>query len=449
MESDSSHSGYIIGLCFDNDSREQFYVKIFDNYSAGWAESSMVEHLLQHCPNAARFKLIPLVQGPCIVSLGSSSDQSLATWFALYPITGTPVDEIPTSVDINMSFQEICTAAMEHIDALKMSGMNATRPCAFSYGRALSTPFIVDIPSKCIWMTNFQSSEFSWQDWTGTYTLSPVRLRALQNTRGSNEPANQAIQAAHGPLDLSSSSLDYLLAALLDTIHGLATFPNNSAKTPKGRANWKKLISFCSPDGRTEETHSLQKCSEFFSQFGVITETIFTGHTTPNMAPPNAYRSSMEIDSHSATMSTATTSSTLSWSSRPEFHSPPKSSPLSRLTTLDSTMSRGAASTMSSISLPRPASSPIGSTTSTRTLIQDFKTNPVVVLNGHLQKLTGSSPQFIDEGRKGGHDHNPRFGCSLVLPGGQKLYAEGSSKQDAKANVSSRALELLLGEGAV
>jgi hypothetical protein len=86
---------YRVSVEYEDENTEQYYLKIFGDYSAGWAESVMVEEIEELCPEAAVGKLKPTAHGPCIRKLGLDESKHNMTYFALLPPSGASVDKLP------------------------------------------------------------------------------------------------------------------------------------------------------------------------------------------------------------------------------------------------------------------------------------------------------------------------------------------------------------------
>lgn len=386
---------FLIQFTMSDGVMARYVCAIFDDYRGGWAECAMVEFIVEHLPEAARFKLEPSFHGPCLFSLGDSAEQSTVGYLALYPQVGVPVSALPGAVDLDFSAWNLCSAVLEHLEAMSAS---TSLSCHLHIANPLASDYLIDIPNKRIWLQNFSQATLVWSDCFGTSVMSPLRDFA-----------------AELPMD----NVNDQLAVILNVVRALVDFGHNTAKSADAKS-FQDIATFLA----SKKTTSLKSCIAFFKEQGSLLEGI---HTSPSTLPPQSPSSSSSSSPLAALAASSSHSQQLIGIGR-------------RNNTKESAEARAIAA-----AVPKYTKSSVVPASPTVLSVSDLQLNPnpVGTINDIFQRLTGKSPQFKDEGRTGGADHVPRFGCGFTLPNGDYISAEGSSKQEAKTNVAYKVLEIL------
>lgn len=372
----------------------------------------MAEKLHQASPQSARCKLRPIYYGPCLKELGETAQESSLAYFALYPIVGSPVSAIPETIDIALSVNDLANAALEYLLSMSSCDPTTSADTVFYKAGAHVDDFLYDVRSKRLWFINFDNTLLSHQNWSGsTYLQTTFDLKGEDDLPPTNDGSE--------------------LSALLESLYQLAIFPVNSAKEFGDKGAWKKVETFLS---KRNENPSLAACFDFFSIYGDSSDTadysfIDTAPLTPVTIPGTV-------------LHTANASPT-SEESKPSSLAPvipiSVSVPITALTITPSVPKYPRAPGANA-----PIASSIAAIASQASLaLAESKANPIVVVNDLYQRLTGIPPSLKDEGRLGGSDHVPRFGCSFTFPNGETISCEGSSKQEAKSNVAMHILEAI------
>lgn len=374
--------------------KTRFICQVYDDYEPGWAESAMVEAIVERLPEAARFKLQPSFRGPCIVALGDEGRPSRVGYFALYPQVGVPVTALPGAVNLDWSAEDLCSAVLEQLEAISAS---TSLSCHLQIDNLSDANYLIDVPNKRIWMIGFGATTLVWSDHFGTSVMSSRRLNLQE--------------------DLPLDNTDQQLEALISVVKALVDFPHNSAKI-ESPEHFQPIADFLASK---KNACSLKKCIAFFKDHGELLDHVHT--SVANFSP-----ASNRIPSATAV-------------------SPPRLSNQTNLQTQPQqqlSSVRGTAEAARSIAAIHPKyTKAVAAAAPVIAASLETKQNPVGALNDVFQKLTGASPQFKDEGRIGGADHVPRFSCGFQLPNGEYLTSDGSSKQEAKTNVAIKVLEAL------
>jgi hypothetical protein len=166
---------------YEDETAEEYYLKIFGDYSAGWAESVMVEKIEELCPDAAIGKLKPTAHGPCIRKLGLDESKHIMTYFALLPPSGASVDKLPKKIDLNWPLQTLCISILSMLNSFAASDP-ATSDFKFYHGDTNDDNYLVDIDARAVWMIDFGRSYFRWSDKHGAHYLTPRKESTPQNS---------------------------------------------------------------------------------------------------------------------------------------------------------------------------------------------------------------------------------------------------------------------------
>lgn len=407
--SDSELTRFACQLNHGDGTQYRYTCVIFKDFETGWAHSVMLEKLEQVSPHGVRGKLRPLCSGPCIKELRDTAQESSLGFFALYPIVGSPVTTIPESLDISLSIADICVTSLQYLSAMASYDPSTSSTTVYYKANARVDDFMFDVRTKSLWFTNHHNSLLVHQSWSGTSYLSVDYDLKDQ-------------------LDLPSNNDGSELAALLGAIQCLSNFSNNSAKETGNPDDWMALETFL--NSRNElGSNSIWSCIEFFSRY-LDSDSDHLAHGQASGYTTGTRGSSLSSSSTSNGNCNGSSTSGNSSSSGNGSSSEPKNTP----SVAKYPKAPGANSPLSI--------SQLISSQAAQALAEN-KSNPIVVVNDLYQRLTGVPPSLKDEGRLGGSDHVPRFGCSFVFPNGESVSSEGSSKQEAKANVALHILEAI------
>lgn len=421
LTSDFQHARFSCLVTHNDGVQVRYNCVIFEDYEIGWAQAALVEKLEQHSPQSSRCKLRPIFFGPCIKSIVDSSNRSVeVAYYALYPVVGPPITALPESVFIDLTAQEICTAAHEYLLSMLSCDLSTPSQTIFCKDNTKPDDFIYDPRLKRIWLANFDNSIMLHQNWSGTSYL-------LANAR-------------HG-MQIKNDGSEF--SALIKAIRILMDFPRNSGKDSNS-SDWRMLELFLS----SNEVQSIQHCLEFFAAHG---DSFEDSESLPPLSDiyyvPNASSapagSTATNGVHGVIFSNSQALAPLARISSPTSSESEPTSTSSTASTLSSNSKayQPKYSKAPGANSPLPQAHIIASQASQA--LSENKSNPIVVVNDLYQRLTGVPPSLKDEGRLGGSDHVPRFGCSFTFPNGEIIRAEGSSKQEAKANVAIHILEAI------
>lgn len=367
----------------------------------------MLEKLEQVNPQGVRGKLRPLCSGPCLKELRDTAQESSLGFFSLYPIVGSPVTTIPESIDISLSVADICITALQHLSAMASYDPSTASTTVYYKANARVDDFLFDVRTKSLWFANHHNSLLVHQSWSGTSYLSvDYDLKDQQDFPCNNDGSE--------------------LTALLAAVQCLTRLFNNHAKEISNPDEWMALEMFLNA---RNESKTIWSCIEFFSRF-------LDSDQSDSHASHGGYASGTRGSSPSASSTSSAGNST---SGHSGSHNGNGSS-------VSSSESRNGSAVPKYPKAPG-ANSPLSISqliaSQAAQALSENKSNPIVVVNDLYQRLTGVPPSLKDEGRLGGSDHVPRFGCSFVFPNGETVSSEGSSKQEAKANVAMHILEAI------
>ena len=173
---------YHVEVIYQDESSKEFYLKIFGDYNAGWAESVMVEKIEKLCPEAAIGKLKPTTHGPCIRQLAAGKKPPVMTYFALLPPSGASVDKLPPVIDLNWPVTDLCRSIHGMLQGFKISDpFSKTTVHKFYHGDTNDDNYLVDRINKRLWMIDFGRSYFRWSDDFGAHYLTPRKESTPQN----------------------------------------------------------------------------------------------------------------------------------------------------------------------------------------------------------------------------------------------------------------------------
>jgi hypothetical protein len=212
---------FYVEISFAKGRTQEYYLKIFGDYEAGWAEATLPQTMAEKVANSADRKLIPEVHGACIRRLGNKKVDPQLGYFALMLPSGLTLKLLQREkVNLAWPLQWFCQEIFKMLLEFCLLDPYSS-DYHFYHGDTNQNNYLIDTEKKRFVMIDFGRSYFAWPGRPNPFVLTARRdgLPPKQSTKD--------------------------VATFYSVVAQLISLPNSS-KTPENWNTWLSLLKFVS-----------------------------------------------------------------------------------------------------------------------------------------------------------------------------------------------------------